>query len=61
MKIWICRKCGAEYTAEELRELRMMGEAYSVNPFMCPDCTDAFQRKDLEDQFDALMKDDEGR
>lgn len=56
MKIWTCRKCGAEYTAEDLQELRRMGECYSKNPFMCPDCTANFARKDLKDQFDEPMK-----
>ncbi len=51
-----CTKCGEEYTEDDLRELREMGEQFSVNPFICPDCYDVFSRKCLEDQFNELMQ-----
>ena len=33
-----CVRCGDEYNAEDLRELREMGEEYNKEPFLCPDC-----------------------
>lgn len=53
-----CRNCGEEYTAEELRELREMGEEYNNSPFLCPDCWDEFQRLDSEDQLRYLLKEE---
>ena len=52
-----CKRCGEEYSAEDLRELKEMGENYNKSPFLCPDCWDDFQRLDLEDQRDLLLKD----
>lgn len=54
-----CKRCGEEYTAEELRELREMGEKYSKSPFLCPDCFDWFQRLDAEEQFSFLYHEEE--
>lgn len=51
----VCSKCGEEYSADDLAELRDMGEAYSERPFMCPDCYDTFRRRDLEDQLESLI------
>lgn len=53
-----CKNCGEEYTSEELRELRDMGEEYNKSPFLCPDCWDEFQRLDSEDQLRYLLKED---
>lgn len=50
-----CTVCGERYTGEEVAELRAEGEEFNMHPFMCPDCYDRFQRKDLEDQFAQLM------
>ena len=63
VKIWTCRKCGEEYTAEDLKELRDMGERYhkTRSSFLCPDCTYTFDCMDLEDQFDELMGGDSKR
>jgi DNA-directed RNA polymerase subunit RPC12/RpoP len=51
----VCSKCGEEYSAGDLAELRDMGEAYNDRPFMCPDCYDTFRRRDLEDQLGSLI------
>lgn len=51
----ICVGCKGRYTGEEISELRSEGEQFSMNPFMCPDCYDRFQRQDLEDQFSELL------
>ena len=53
----ICTCCKERYTGEEISELQAEGERFLFHPFMCPDCYDNFQRKDLEDQFKQLMKD----
>lgn len=44
-----CKMCGDVYSAEDLRELREMGEEYNRKPFLCPDCFDEFNRLDSED------------
>ena len=46
-----CVKCGEVFTPDEIREWKECGDAYSRQPFMCPDCYDRFQRMDLEEQF----------
>lgn len=51
-----CTKCGDRFTGEEISELRADHEEFSLHPFICPDCWDNLQRKDLEDQFEDLMK-----
>lgn len=56
--MFTCKNCGEEYTSEELRELRDMGEEYNKSPFLCPDCWDEFQRLDSEDQLRYLLKAD---
>ena len=50
-----CVRCGDEYNAEDLRELREMGEEYNKEPFLCPDCWDDFHRLDSEDQLKYLV------
>ncbi len=54
--VYRCTRCGEVYTKEELKELREMGEAVNMNPFLCPDCFDDFSRLALENRFDELMK-----
>lgn len=54
-----CVKCGDTFSGEEISELQAEGERFSFHPFICPDCYDNFQRKDLEDQFKQLMEDSE--
>lgn len=53
-----CNSCGEEYTSEDLKELRQMGERYWLDfpSFICPDCLDTLQRKDLEDQLEELLR-----
>lgn len=50
-----CTVCGDSFLGEEISEWRSDHEPYSLNPFICPDCYDRLQRKDLEDQFEDLM------
>ena len=50
-----CKMCGDVYSAEDLREIREMGEEYSKKPFLCPDCFDRFNRLDSEDQMELLL------
>lgn len=52
-----CKMCGDVYSAEDLRELREMGEEYNRKPFLCPDCFDEFNRMDSEDQMELLLND----
>lgn len=52
-----CKMCGDVYSAEDLRELREMGEKYNRKPFLCPDCFDEFNRLDSEDQMELLLND----
>lgn len=51
-----CTKCGDRFISEEVSEWRSEHEAFSMHPFICPDCYDRLQRMDLEDQFEDLMK-----
>jgi hypothetical protein len=57
VEVFKCKRCGDEFTNEELRELKEIGEAYSKFPFLCPDCFDEFQRLDSEDQMRYLAED----
>ena len=50
-----CTVCGDKFLWEEISEWRSEHEQFSMSPFICPDCYDKLQRKDLEDQFDELM------
>ena len=50
-----CTECGEKYIGEELSEWRSEHEQFSMHPFICPDCYDRRQRKDLEDQLDQLI------
>ena len=43
--------CGQIYTDEELKELKEASEPIGMNPFLCPDCFDDFQKMSLEDQM----------
>lgn len=52
-----CKICGDEYSKEDIRELKMMGEDFNRFPFICPDCWDEFQRLDSEDQMKLLLND----
>lgn len=52
----ICALCGEEYSAEDVADLKDMGEAFSRNPFICPDCYDRLQRMDPEDQIIELLR-----
>lgn len=54
-----CTKCGDKFTREEVRELKAEHEAFSIQPFICPDCYDRLQRLNLEVQFSILMSDDD--
>lgn len=51
----ICTRCREKYTGEEISEWKTEHEAFSMNPFMCPDCYDTFSKQDLEEQFSELM------
>ena len=53
-----CTKCGDRFTGEEISELRAEHEEFSQHPFICPDCYDRLNRKDLEDQFKGAMAND---
>lgn len=50
-----CTKCGDRYTGEEVNEWHSDGEAYSIRPFICPDCYDNFNRQPLETQIKQLI------
>lgn len=52
-----CKICGDEYSKDDIRELKMMGEDFNRFPFICPDCWDEFQRLDSEDQMKLLLND----
>lgn len=56
-----CTKCGDKFTREEVRELKAEHEAFSIHPFICPDCYDRLQRLDLDYQFSILMDDNNTR
>lgn len=51
----ICTMCGDRFLSEEVSEWRTEHEQFSLHPFICPDCYDRLQHKDLEDQFEELM------
>lgn len=51
-----CTVCGDQFLGEEVSEWRAEQEPFSLHPFICPDCYDRLNRKDLEDQFEELMK-----
>ena len=51
-----CTYCGDKYSGEAISEMRTEHEEFSLHPFICPDCYDRLNRKDLEDQFDELMR-----
>ena len=51
-----CTICGDRVLGEEISEWRSEHEAFSLHPLICPDCYDRLNRKDLDDQFDELMK-----
>ena len=51
-----CTVCGDRFLGEEVSEWRSDHEQFSLHPFICPDCYDRLQRKDLEDQFEQLME-----
>ena len=51
-----CTVCNERFMGEEVSEWRTEKEQFSMHPFICPDCYDNLQRKDLEDQFSVLMK-----
>lgn len=51
-----CVKCGEDFSKEDIRDLKDMGEEFHTHPFICPDCWDNLQGKDLEDQFKELME-----
>lgn len=51
-----CTVCGDSFLGEEISEWRADNEDFSLRPFICPDCYDRLRRKDLEDQFDELMR-----
>ena len=55
MKVVYCTRCDEAYSMNDLKELRDMGEEFNTHPFICPDCCDALQRLDLEDQLDLLL------
>ena len=52
----VCSVCGDKFLGEEISEWRSEHEPFSMNPFICPDCYDNLQSKDLEDQFTELME-----
>lgn len=51
-----CISCNDQFCKEDMKEWKEAGEPFSLTPFICPDCYDHFNRKDLEDQFNYLMK-----
>ena len=51
-----CTVCGDRFLGEEISEWRTDNEDFSLRPFICPDGYDRLRRKDLEDQFDELMR-----
>lgn len=56
---YVCQVCGEQYTADDLKELREMGERYyhDKSCFFCPDCWDDFQRLPIEEQTEKLLAD----
>lgn len=56
---YVCQVCGEQYTADDLKELREMGEHYyhDKSCFFCPDCWDDFQRLPIEKQAEKLLAD----
>lgn len=55
-KKYTCSRCGEEFGSDEVEEWRKEKEKYSMTPFLCPDCFDALQRMDLEDQIHYLTE-----
>lgn len=53
-----CLFCEDTYTAQDLAEIKEMGEAYwkTEKQFVCPDCYDDLQRLPLEEQLKALLQ-----
>lgn len=57
-----CSMCGEPFTADEIRELAEMGEAFQFcdGKFLCPDCFDTYSRLSLEDQLETALHMREG-
>ncbi len=53
-----CRMCGEEYDADDIRDLKDMHENFYQlgDTFICPDCWDNLQHKELDDFLDIMMK-----
>lgn len=53
----VCRACGDRFTEDDLRELRGFNEPYwrDGEMFICPDCWDNFQWRDLDEQVKLLI------
>lgn len=54
-----CHICGEEYTEQDIKDLREMGEQFyrGDDCFICPDCYDKYSRSSLEEQVDILFAD----
>jgi len=52
-----CLMCGEEYTRQDIKELREMGEQFhhDRNCFICPDCYDYYSHLSLEEQLKLLF------
>lgn len=53
-----CLFCEDTYTADEITELKEMGEKMwkTQKEFVCPDCYDNLKRLPLEEQAKALLQ-----
>lgn len=57
MKEYKCACCGDTFTKSDIKDFREMHEKYYLfdGVFLCPDCYDDLQSKDLEGQLDYLL------
>ena len=53
-----CMVCGDKFTGEEISEWWADHEDFQAHPLICPDCYDRRNRRDLEDRFEDLMKEE---
>lgn len=53
-----CSQCGDDFDLQEIAEWILSHEPFNLRPLVCPDCFDDLTRPDLEEQLDALIREE---